>query len=235
MVREGGRMFLCSMWGIVVAAFVAETAVADTIAKFPLGEPGFDVAFDGTTFGTIDDGNASTVGDQDTGILFTGFLSFLSEVPNSVGSFSLDGVTAVGLPGVIAGVIVQDTGGGTFSLWDGSNTLLLSGTLTDGSLNGTGTATTGSFFNTTLAEFTGGSLASLLDPTSAGLSIALSSITSASGPGLVIGADGRLEPFQADAAGLMEGASSAPIPEPVTGALLLSSLVAMGVKKRRSV
>lgn len=220
--------------GLAAVAFtlgMATPSSAETIIKFAMSEVGPDVQFDGTTFGTSDDGNAATLGDQDTRLFFEGALSSIADILDPIASFSLDDVLASGLPTVIGSVVAQSTTGGTFSFWDETNTLLLSGTLSTGVITGSSTASTGSFFNTSFATFTGGSLAALLDPNSAGLSIALTSIMSADGPGLHIGPDGRLLPFTADGAGLVEGSSA--IPEPATALMLLSALGAGGVARRR--
>lgn len=228
------RELKSSLGRLLVAAAatfaVAAPAKAETIIKFAMAEAVFDVSFDGTTFGTVNDGNGATAGDQDTNLDFNGFLAFLPDINNMLASFSLDNVVASGLPTLVGPVVSQATTGGTFAFWDDSNNLLLAGTLNSGVIVGSTTATTGSFFNTTFASFTGGSLAALVDPTSAGLSLALASITSQAGPGLAIGQGGVLLPFAADAAGLAEGR---PIPEPMTAALLLSGVALGGAVRRR--
>lgn len=218
--------------GAMLLLGTVSAASAETIVKFPLGSAGNDVAFDGTTFGTVDDGDASTTGDQNTAVIFSGVLAFLPEIEDAIASFSLDSVLASGAPAVNGTLVVQETTGGTFELYDPSNVLLLSGTLSSGALTGTSTDSTGSFFNTTFATFTGGSLAALLDPNTAGLSLALTSIFSAAGPGLHV-VNGALSPFSADAAGLLEGSASTQVPEPITAVMLLSGLAVGGAVRRR--
>lgn len=221
--------------GVLLLFGMTSIAVADTIVKVPLAETGFDVEYDGTAFGTADDGDATTTGEQNTQVLFEGILGLLPDIETPVASFTLANILSVGAPAVAGPVIVQSTTGGTFDLYDSSNTLLLSGALNDGAITGSSTDTTGSFFTTTFATFTGGTLAALLDPNSAGLSFAMTSIVSEGGlPGLqVVG--GVLLPFVGDASGLIEGSRNAnAIPEPMTGVLLLSGLVGAARMRRRS-
>lgn len=220
--------------GILFLLGMTSAATADTIVKLPLDETGFDVEFDGTTFSTFDDGDATTTGDQNTRVLFEGFLGLLPDIDTPVASFSLNGVLASGSPSITGPVIVQTTTGGTFDLYDGSNVLLLSGSLSDGAITGSSTDTTGSFFTTTFSIFTGGTLAALLDPNSAGLSFAMTSIVSEGGlPGLQV-VNGALLPFVGDSSGLIEGSRNAnAIPEPMSAALLLTGLVGAAAKKRR--
>ncbi|MFN8392553.1 MAG: PEP-CTERM sorting domain-containing protein [Bdellovibrionota bacterium] len=203
--------------------FTSSSALAESIVKIPLGESGPDVMFDGTTFRTVDDGDATTLGDQNTRILFSGFGNLFSDFISPEGSFSLSSVAAVGAPTDTLGVIAQGTSGGTFDLYAPDNTLLLSGTLQNGAITGSaGPSATGSFFNTQLGTFTGGTLAAFFVADSAQLSIALNAIFTGNTPGLDI-SGGFLHPFTSDASGLITGTNAA-VPEPVTGLLLLSGL-----------
>src|SRR5438034_340997 len=110
---------------------VAASSQAATILKLDLGNIGPDVGMTaGGVFGTVSDGNAATVGDQNTAVEFTGFLDpGHPDVTTPTASFSLIGLTEIGPATVVGGTVVQSFIGGTFSVFDPSNILLLSGTL----------------------------------------------------------------------------------------------------------
>lgn len=193
----------------------APSAHAATLFKFDLsGAGGGDLSLDSGTLTTIDDGNALTLGDQDTTVLFEGPLSFLND---SGGSFTLEGiaVTDPSDPSAPGGSLA--TSGGTFSFWDANNTLLLTGQLDSGLLSYSLISGTGSFFNTQNALFTGGTLLQYVLETPAGFSLALANINLTQGTGFS---------FKGDADGLVTG-SGVPteVPEPSTVTLLLSGLV----------
>lgn len=216
---------------------MSTNAAADAIIKFdlsPSSPAGPDMVYAGGVFSTTNDGNSSTTGFQDTVLLFTGPLSFLTPILSGA-SFSLGGVTASGLAIVTSGVITQLTTSGTFDLYAADNSLLLSGALNSGVLSGGIASSTGSFFNSTAATFTGGSLLAYLAPTPAGISIALSNILNDSGSiGMAI-ADGctgqcQLRDFNASADGLMDGKA---VPEPVTALLLTTGLMSAFFVRRR--
>ena len=218
---------------LALAAMLAFTsnAFAVNVIKLPLGSnSGADVVFDGTTFSTISDGNAATLGDQNTRILFDGFGGALANIETEIASFSLRDVLASGPAVTVAGVIAQGTTGGTFSLWAPDNTLLISGLLFDGALSGSGPGGTGSFFNTQLGTFTGGSLLSFLSGTTADIGLTLNAVTSAGLPGMHV-TGSSLDPFQSDASAIIQGSA---VPEPASVILLFSALAAAGVKRRQS-
>lgn len=234
------KKFIHSLLALTGVALATATGASATpgIIKVPLNESsGSDVYFDGSFFGTIADANGASMGDQDTIVDFIGPLSgVIPDLFGPIGSFSLDSVAVVGPAQSIGGVIVQGTQGGVFSLYDPANSLLLSGVLSDGALTGSAATTSGSFFNTSIASFTGGSLMPLLVPSSAGLSISLAGISSIyngvaqSGLRLFSTNNGSiLQPFTADASGVIEGQ---PIPEPLTLGLLIPGLLA-GARLRR--
>lgn len=227
------RVFQLACAGLLVATSALAPAAAsatETIVKASLFDGGVDVAFDGVNFGTISDGVAGTIGDQNTRVDFLGALNAVLDINDPVASFSLDGVALDGLASLVGPVVVQATSGGVLSLWDSSNTLLLSAALGNGAITGSVTAETGSFFNVSLMTFTGGSLAPLLDPNSAGISFALSGIFGNGGLGLQV-VNGVLMPFQADGLVALDG-SPAAVPEPMSALLLLAGSSAALVRRR---
>ncbi len=205
----------------------------ETIIKVPLSDGGFDVAYDGITFGTLSDGDGLTIGEQNTRVVFTGILEGFSDISDANASFSLSDVSVSAGGSQIGPVIVNETTGGSFNLWDPSNNLLLSGTLGDGAITGSSTQSTGSFFTTAFSAFTGGSLAALLDPNSAALSMALSGIFTDGSPGLRL-ADGILSPFSADGTLAITATPGSEVPEPMTGVLLLGGLMMGALIRKRA-
>ena len=76
---------------------VTSASNAATIIKLNLGETGPDVALDQTgMFGTTNDGNAATTGNQNTAIEYTDGLDFIPDISTNIGSFSLNSLLAVG-------------------------------------------------------------------------------------------------------------------------------------------
>ncbi|HMO18362.1 MAG TPA: PEP-CTERM sorting domain-containing protein [Oligoflexia bacterium] len=217
--------------GLVVSA---STASADTIIKFDLGSTGPDVQYVGGVFSTIADPNGLP-GQQTTGVNFTGFLEGVLANIITGASFTIDSVMASGPASLVGPVIVQGTTGGTFSLWDDSNTLLLTGTLGTGAITGATGVDTGSVFSTEVFSFTGGSLLSLVNGTPAGISFALTNILSGGLSGMYTGLDTSgqslfLLDFTADSSGQITGS---PIPEPSTMLLIGSALVGGLVRRRK--
>ena len=208
------------------------TVHAATILKLNLGGSGPDVRFAAGVLGTSDDLNATTAGDQNTAIEYTGFLDPIPDVNTAVASFSLSGVAVVGAPSV-AGVVAQNFSGGALSLYDPSNTLLLSGTLGDSTLVGTlGPPATAAVFSTTFGSVTGGALAPFIVDNSLSLSINLTNVNGGAGLSL----DGQaLGGFTADSFVNVGGNptdAAGGLPEPGTLVLAAISLFA-GVAVRR--
>ncbi len=206
-----------------------QVASAGTILKLDLGsDASFDVEFDGTTFSTVNDGNALTTGDQNTDVDFGDFLSATPDILSSSASLSFNGLTRSGAPTVIGGsLVVQPFSGGTISVFDPANLLLLSGTLANSVLTGPiGPPATGALFTTSFATVTGGSLAPLLAPGSLSLSMSLTDVNGGAGLSVTGGAQSGLSPFNGDAT-LNVAAEQRVIPEPA--GLLLAGLALGGM------
>ncbi len=204
-----------------------QVANAGTIMKLDLGsDASFDVEFDGTTFSTVNDGNALTTGDQNTDVDFGDFLSATPDILSSSASLSFNGLTRSGPPTVIGSLVVQPFSGGTISVFDPANLLLLSGTLANSVLTGPiGPPATGALFTTTFATVTGGSLAPLLAPGSLSLSMSLTDVNGGAGLSVTGGAQSVLSPFNGDAT--LNVAAERVIPEPA--GLLLAGLALGGM------
>lgn len=213
----------------VLCAVVAADASADAVIKLGLSETqNSDIEYTNGVLSTIDDGVAASIGDQTTGVEFVGFLEgVLADF--SDGSFTIDNVVASGSAQLVGSAIIQTTLGGFFALYDASNTLLLSGVLGDGVVSGSTIGTTGSFFNTTIATFDGGSLLGLVNPTPAGISIALAGISTGGVGGLQVDM-GTLQNFVGSGTAVID----AEIPEPATAALLLSGVLFGAARRRKS-
>lgn len=205
--------------GVCALFALASIAPAATILKLNLGGVGPDVAMTGAgVLSTSSDGNALTSGDQDTAIEYTGFLDPLFlDVPTSIASFSLGGLQTSGLAQVVSGVTIQSYTGGTLSLYDPANNLLLSGSLTNSTLSGS--AGSGVVFTTSVGAFTGGSLQSNLVGNSLSMTMNLSNING--GAGLTVNPNNVLQAFSADASVNISGNA---VPEPVSAMLLLVGL-----------
>jgi len=198
------------------------TSLAGTIIKMSLSAAPADIVFDGTTLSTIDDGDVTTTGSQNTSAIFLDFLDPKhADILPPDASFTLSGLTTNGLatpfPAVSPVLVIQDFTGGTFDLYDTDNTLLLSGALDDSTLTGPiGPPATGGLFTTSFALVTGGSLKPYINDNSLTLSMNFTQISNGVGFSLG-GAVPALYPFTADASANITGE----IPEPATGMLLM--------------
>lgn len=215
---------------LLLVFLFTSSASAVNVIKVPLGtNAGADVTFDGLTFSTIDDGNASTLGAQNTRILYLG-LGGMPDINTEIASFTLSDVLAVGSAVTTIGVIAQQTTGGTFNLWAPDNSLLISGSLTDGVLSGSDNGGAGSFFNTQLGLFTGGSLLSFFAGNTLDFSLALNNVLSGVDFGLNV-TNGNLDVFQADASAIISGSA---VPEPTTVLLLLTGIAASRMRRKKA-
>lgn len=224
--------------------FFALNAVATpvSIIKVGLGESAVstpDLAVIGGVLGTVSEADSSVFGAQDTNVDFIGFLSGMTDIISgaefTIADVALDGaVNLIPLSGSVTAVN-QATDGGTFELKDDGGNVLLTGALDKGLISGAVGSTTGSFFNTTVATFTGGSLLAYVSSVPAGLSFSLTSIESGALSGLQYGCDNQelctLSDFNSVATGNIEGAE---VPEPFTAGLLLTGLGAGALIRKRS-
>lgn len=221
------KQLLCVL--LLLFAF-AGNASAIPLIKVPLGtNANGDVVFNGTTFSTLDDGIAGTLGNQNTRVLFLGF-GGMPDINTEDASFTLSNVLAVGAAITTIGVISQETTGGTFNLWSPNNSLLISGSLTSGVLSGSNNGGTGSFFNTQLGLFTGGSLLSYFSGNMLDFSLALNNIISGGNFGLNV-TNNKLDAFQSNGSAIIAGSS---VPEPATVLLLISGIAGSILRKRKS-
>jgi hypothetical protein len=206
---------------------------AGTIFKLDLGSDSApDIEYTGGAAGvlsTADDGNPTMAGDQATEIDFLDFL----ERPSIQGSFSLHDLAAAGTADNFGGfLVIQNFSGGTLSLYDSANVLLLSGSLGNSTLAGPiGPPATGALFTTSFASVTGGSLQSSILDNTLTLSMSLTDINSGLGFDLSNDTPPLLNPFEAGATLNIAGQ---PIPEPISSALLsVGSVLAAWACRRR--
>lgn len=185
-----------------------------------------DVQLSGGVFGTINDGDGATTGNQNTDVLYDNSLNSQTDIVSGA-SFTLSGITLAGTASALGGgVITQGTTGGSFSLYNSANSLLLSGTLGDGTLFGSDTNSIGSFFNTTVGSLTGGSLLAFLPDVGVSLGFSLGTVTTGGFTGLDI-VSNNIADFTANGTGLIDV-----VPEPASMTLLISGLLG-GVAARR--
>lgn len=230
---------ICAVIGIFTTA-----AQAGTIIKLGLGgDPLPDVEFDGVVLSTVDDTTAATTGEQNTDVDYQDFLSSETDIPTSIASVTLDGITAVGTATVFPAppspplLVIQNFSGGTISLYDAANTLLLSGALSSSTLTGTlGPPGTGALFTTTFSTVTGGTLAPQILPNSLTLSMSFSDVNGGAGfsvtpsPPAVVPPIFSLNPFTADATANIAGEV---VPEPAAALLMMvgAAVCSLGIRR----
>lgn len=208
----------CGLLGLVLTRPVAAST---TIMKFGFGsDPGPDIQMLDGILSTLDDGDMSSSGSQNTGLDFVGFLSSIPSIPVAAASISIDGVTLSDDLSQVGGLFLQPTTGGSFSIWDDADMLLLSGTFGTGMLTGVvGGPATGSLISLDFGTFDGGSLASMVDVNSAALSLSFAGVNDGLGFSISGGETPRLDNFMTDSTGLI----AASVPEPMGASLLCAS------------
>ena len=208
---------------------LAAPAAAGTIIKLSLGDDANapDITFNGAILSTANDGGPGT-GDQQTNVEFLDFLSGETDITDGSGSFSLSGLAVNGPAQTFGGfLVIQNFLGGTFNLYNGANTLLLSGALDASTLTGPiGPPATGALFTTTFGSITGGTLAPQIQSDTMTLAITFTSINNGAGFGVSgVAPNQTLNSFTADASVII---AADPIPEPATMALALLGMFAAG-------
>jgi hypothetical protein len=226
-----------AIFALAILVFTASTQ-AGTIIKLSLGsDASADVEFSGGSsgvFGTVDDGNGATTGDQSTAIEFGDFLDGSQpDVMTTTASFTLDNLTASGAPSTFGPLVIQNFTGGTLSLYNPANVLLLSGTLANSALTGPiGPPATGALFTTSFATVTGGALQNNIVANSLTVSMSFSDINGGAGFSVGGGPSAVLNSFQADAT---LNIAAQQIPEPVAAMLIAvasAGLVAFTSRQR---
>jgi PEP-CTERM motif len=218
-------------------------AFAGTIIKLSLGSVSPDIEYDGSSLRTVDDLNASTDGDQDTAIDFTGFLDPIkTDVPTAVASFTMSGLVPSGSAFVFLGQsIVQNFTGGTFTLYAPDNSKLLTGSLANSALTGPVGFSSGGLFTTSFGTVTGGSLQSLIAADSLVVSMNFTDVKTTGGPvGFSVSPPPASPPPDVAMGTLLAFTADSPIsiageaPEPGTLVLLLvGALAVQSVRRRR--
>jgi len=212
-------------------AITGITAHAATIIKLNLGGTGPDIQLAGGFLSTVDDGDATTTGDQNTAILFDDFLDGGNpDINTSTASVTISGLALNGPAVVVGPFVAQAFTGGTISIYSPApaNTLLLQGVLGDSALTGNiGPPPNGSVFTTTFANVTGGTLDPFIADNTLSIQMTLSNING--GAGLSAGV--FVNPFVADSSVTID---AEPVPEP-TAALLavICGLIPAAARRRR--
>jgi hypothetical protein len=217
---------------VCLAVMSSNLLASTTILKFGFGaDASPDIEAIGGILSTVDDGDAATPGDQNTGVDFLGPFLGMPSIPVANASITFDGIVLTNAIQNIGSLILQPTSGGTFKVWDDSNSLLLSGTFGDGLMTGSlGGTATASLISLEFGTFDGGSLQNQLDPTSAAVSLSFTGING--GAGLSVSQMPlTLNNFSADATGLI--AASVPEPASLSGiAVGLLGLIGFARRKR---
>ena len=209
------------------------------LAKSPGPDLGPDIVYTGAVLATPSDGNAATIGSQDTSIVFGDFLSSFAPI---TGSYSLHNLitngpaTTVGVPG--GTLVFQPMKNGDFQLYDSANVKLLDVDLTTSStlLTGTLNSPTGAIISVTNGTVVGGNFAGYIVSNSISFSISMSNILSGGTTGsLVLGGGNILQPFTASATKEI-GAEPNPLgsPEPSSAVLLALGSLCGAIIRRRS-
>jgi hypothetical protein len=204
--------------GAVIGIFTS-AGQAGTILKLNPGTAASNIEFNAGVLSTVDDLNAGTTGEQNTAVDFQGFLSGIPDIAPLNASMTLNGISRVGSATVFPfGLMMQNFSGGTVSIYDASNMLLLSGSLNASTLAGAaGPPGTDALFTTTFNLVTGGTLAPQIGLGTIALKMNITDVNGGAGF-TVASPDSILNPFSAEALLTITGEQA--IPEPATALLL---------------
>ncbi len=210
------------------------SAYGGTIIKLGFNtDPLPDIQLSNGVLSTSDDLNGSSAGDQATEVAYSDALSGEADILGATASITLDDVQLIDSPFVFGNTLLHATQGGSFQLYDDSNSLLLAGSLGDGTLSGAlGATATGGFLTTEFGEFTDGSLLPTLQDSAllrSSFSISLTNVNG--GGGFATDDSGDLVDFEADATANI-GAQL--VPEPSSAALILLGLLGTLTYRRRN-
>jgi hypothetical protein len=217
------RLRLTAVAVAVCALFVAwqDQARAAKIITMASEPAAMNIQYNGTTL--------SSVGPQSTPVQFGGFLSQLPAISPPPASFTFGGITRSGSTFVNGTSVVQQFTGGTLSLYDSTQTLLLSANLSGSALNGSLGRPDGALFTTLFSSVTGGTLAANIDGPTLVFQMHLSNINGGSGFSTAP-PSGSLQSFTANVTASLD-AGQVPIPEPATIALL-AIFATLGLARR---
>lgn len=208
------------------------TAYCGTIIKLGFStDPLPDFTLSLGVLSTSDDLDSGSTGDQATEVAYSDALFGEADIVGASASITLDNIQLVDSPFVFGNTILHATQGGDFQLYDEANSLLLAGSLGDGTLSGAlGSTATGGFLTTEFGEFTDGSLLPTLQDSvllRSSFSISLTNVNG--GNGFSTDESGDLVDFEADATANI-GAQF--VPEPSSTALILMGLLATPAWRR---
>ncbi|HJQ80412.1 MAG TPA: PEP-CTERM sorting domain-containing protein [Lacipirellulaceae bacterium] len=224
------RGVICSIAiGAVITIFAA-TAPAGTIIKLSPDSATSHIKFASNLLSTVDDLNAATTGEHNTAVDFQGFLDSIPDIASASASVTVSGITKAGSATVFPNqLMLQNFTGGTVSLYDAANTLLLSGSLKASTLAGSlgPTGANGALFTTSFNVITGGTLADGIDPSSLTFKMNIGGINEGAGLGAP---DSVLSPFTANA--LLTITGELPVPEPGTYLLLAIGMAIASARMR---
>jgi hypothetical protein len=215
-----------------VFSILASAVSAGTIIKLSPDNAASHIEFASDVLSTVDDNNLATTGEHNTAIDFQGILDGIPDISQPNASISLNGITRAGSATVFTAIqlMLQNFSGGTVSIYDAANTLLLSGSLNSSTLAGSlgVTGANDALFTTSFNQITGGTLAVDLDPNSITLKMNIGGINSGTGLSTT---GSTLNDFTANA--LLTITGERPVPEPGTYLLLAVGMAIASTWMRR--
>lgn len=208
---------------LVLALLFVSTANAVTVFEFNAGaDTPLDFQLVGGAFGTIDDGDAGTPGDQN------GEIELLAPVLTPAviaGSLTLDGVALSGVASVAGGAFAQATAGGTFEFYNAAGALLLGGSFGAGSITGVLGSSVGSAFSADITLLSGLLLSAIEEP--AAFALSLKGVTAP----FHLDGNGYIADFASNGNG---GFDATGVPEPATVGLMTLGLAGLAARRRQS-